>query len=154
MVISQVLGEWKVNSPTLAKYYNLSTTLVARFKRILFVYTPRALNRLVDSLATLVSISRTPFNDTTESFVIRKLNSSAIDSFNPELKLAIEPYQPHFVIQDITGDQFPKIIKIKFLRCIHHDDDQWTTTRGFMILKTICLMATFQNMPLSQIDAY
>lgn len=83
VVISQVLGERKVNSPTLAKYHKLSTTLASRFERISFVYIPRALNRLADSLATLALISRMPFNDTIESLVIRKLNSYAIENFDP-----------------------------------------------------------------------
>lgn len=139
LVISQVLGEWKVNSLTLAKYHKLSTTLAARFERISFIYIPRALNRLADSLATLASISRMPFNDTTESFVIRKLNSSAIDSFDPELKLAIIPYQPQFFSQNVIGGKSSKIMKIEFLGRIHHDDDPMDDNPWFYDIKNYLL---------------
>ncbi|KAJ8615567.1 hypothetical protein MRB53_034939 [Persea americana] len=139
VVISQVLGEWKVNSPTLAKYHKLSTTLATGFERISVVYIPKALNRLADSLATLASISRMPFNDSTESFVIRKLNSSTIDDFDPELKLAIVPYQPQFVTQNVTRDKFPKIIKIEFLGRIHHDDDPMDDNPWFCDIKNYLL---------------
>lgn len=74
MIISLVIGELKVNSPFLAKHYELSIKFAALFEMISFIYSPSTLNRLADSLATLVSISGIPLGYTTEGFVIQKLN--------------------------------------------------------------------------------
>ena len=56
VVIIQIVGEWKVSAPKLAHYHEKAMELMFDFKKISFLYIPRALNRLADSLAILASI--------------------------------------------------------------------------------------------------
>ena len=43
VVISQVAGEWKVSAPKLAHYHEKVKELMSDFKKISFLYIPRAL---------------------------------------------------------------------------------------------------------------
>eukprot|EP00268_Persea_americana_P017495 TRINITY_DN18435_c0_g1_i3.p2 TRINITY_DN18435_c0_g1~~TRINITY_DN18435_c0_g1_i3.p2 ORF type:complete len:151 (-),score=19.22 TRINITY_DN18435_c0_g1_i3:140-592(-) len=79
VVISQVAGEWKVNAPKLAHYHEKAKKAMSQFKKVSFLYIPRALNGLADSLATLASIVEVPLDKGSETFHIQRIDTPSVE---------------------------------------------------------------------------
>ena len=79
VVISQVAGEWKVNAPKLAHYHEKAKKAMSQFKKMSFLYIPRALNRLANSLATLASIVEVPPDKGSETFHIQRIDTPSVE---------------------------------------------------------------------------
>ncbi|XXG76829.1 hypothetical protein AAC387_Pa08g1107 [Persea americana] len=82
VVISQIAGEWKVSALKLAHYHEKAQGLMSKLKKISFLYIPRALNRLADSLAILASIIEMPDDKDSKEFMIRRLDFPSVKPIN------------------------------------------------------------------------
>lgn len=70
VVVSQIIGKWKVGASKVAHYHEKAKELMSEF------------NRLIDWLAILASIIEMPNEKDFEAFMIRKLDSPSVKSID------------------------------------------------------------------------
>ena len=129
VVISQIAGEWKVSALKLAHYHEKAKELMSKFKKISFLYIPRALNRLADSLAILASIIEMPDDKDSKEFLIRRLDSPSVKPIdltkgNPaEVLLKVLKNRSKKAKAEESDQEEDSKPKEGILARIQHDDD-------------------------------